>query len=243
MDGDGYNNACDNCPFISNISQADSDWDGVGDACTFNTVTPIGLDVNIDLGTDVSVIYSEIEQEGVTTMSMTATGPDAISSLFAILPSAIPAYYNLSTDATYNGPIEICINYIDEGLTPQEEHALSLWHYQHPDWTKISTFRDAEINTICGVTNTLSPFVVAMLNFTCGDANGDEGVNIGDVVYLANYVFRESECATNPPIGCPPDPYEAGDANCDGTVNIGDAVYLGNVIFRPGSPEPCANCP
>jgi thermolysin len=80
-------------------------------------------------------------------------------------------------------------------------------------------------------------------SYLCGDANGDKGINIGDVVYIGNYVFRESVCSTQPPIGCPPDPYEAGDVNCDGNVNIGDAVYLGNVIFRPGSPEPCAGCP
>ena len=77
----------------------------------------------------------------------------------------------------------------------------------------------------------------------CGDANGDRSVNIGDIVYITNYVFRNSECVTNPPIGCPPDNYETGDVNCDGNVNIGDAVYLGNYIFRPGSPEPCAECP
>jgi len=81
------------------------------------------------------------------------------------------------------------------------------------------------------------------LAYICGDANGDEGVNIGDVVYVANHVFRNGECSVNPPIGCPPDPYDAGDVNCDGSVNIGDAVYLGNVIFRPGSPDPCAGCP
>jgi hypothetical protein len=84
---------------------------------------------------------------------------------------------------------------------------------------------------------------LAITETFCGDANSDEGVNIGDVVYLANHVFRESECLTNPPIGCPPEPYEAGDVNCDQSVNIGDAVYLGNVIFRPGSPDPCASCP
>jgi hypothetical protein len=82
----------------------------------------------------------------------------------------------------------------------------------------------------------------SLVDYICGDANGDEGVNIGDVVFLANHVFRESECTVNPPIGCPPEPYEAGDVNCDGSVNIGDAVYLGNVIFRPGSPGPCAAC-
>lgn len=80
-------------------------------------------------------------------------------------------------------------------------------------------------------------------DWICGDANGDRAVNIGDVVYLANHVFRNGECVINPPIGCPPDPYDAGDVNCDGSVNIGDAVYLGNVIFRPGAPDPCAPCP
>lgn len=79
--------------------------------------------------------------------------------------------------------------------------------------------------------------------YICGDANGDEGVNIGDVVYITNHVFRNAECATNPPIGCPPDPYPAGDVNCDGSVNIGDAVYLVNYIFQEDSPEPCATCP
>jgi hypothetical protein len=79
-------------------------------------------------------------------------------------------------------------------------------------------------------------------DWKCGDANGDDGVNIGDVVYIGNYVFRESECLTNPPIGCPPGEFDAGDVNCDGSVNIADAVYLGNVIFRPGSPDPCAFC-
>lgn len=71
-------------------------------------------------------------------------------------------------------------------------------------------------------------------NFICGDANSDGGVNIGDAVYLINFVFHE---------GNPPEYDESGDVNCDGNVNIGDAVYLGNVIFRPGSPEPCVECP
>ncbi len=32
-DGDGVGDACDNCPSVSNADQADSDGDGVGDAC------------------------------------------------------------------------------------------------------------------------------------------------------------------------------------------------------------------
>jgi hypothetical protein len=68
-------------------------------------------------------------------------------------------------------------------------------------------------------------------NFLCGDANSDEDVNVGDAVFIINYVFNS---------GPAPDPLEAGDANCDGQANVGDAVYLINYVFK-GGPEPC--CP
>jgi hypothetical protein len=64
----------------------------------------------------------------------------------------------------------------------------------------------------------------------CGDANSDEEVNVGDAVYLINYVFRG---------GPAPDPIDAGDANADGDINVGDAVYLINYIFKGGSPPAC----
>jgi hypothetical protein len=66
--------------------------------------------------------------------------------------------------------------------------------------------------------------------YRCGDANGDESINLGDVVYINNLVFHN---------GPAPGPYEAGDANNDDSVNLGDAVYLINYIFHSG-PEPCA---
>jgi len=62
-----------------------------------------------------------------------------------------------------------------------------------------------------------------------GDANRDETINIGDGVFLINYIFKGGE---------PPYPEYAGDANCDHTVNIGDAVYLINFIFKGGD-KPC----
>jgi hypothetical protein len=62
-----------------------------------------------------------------------------------------------------------------------------------------------------------------------GDANGDSAVDVGDVVYIINYVFRQ---------GPAPDPMYAGDVNCDDEVNVADAVYLINFIFKDG-PAPC----
>ena len=66
----------------------------------------------------------------------------------------------------------------------------------------------------------------------CGDANGDNGVNVGDAVFLINYVFKG---------GQPPNPLCIGDANGDGGVNVGDAVYLIAYVFR-GGPAPVVSC-
>jgi hypothetical protein len=69
----------------------------------------------------------------------------------------------------------------------------------------------------------------------CGDVNGDEVVNVTDVVYLINYLFLV-------PPGPPPQPLEAGDVNLDGVVNITDVVYLINFLFLvPPGPPPCSS--
>lgn len=71
------------------------------------------------------------------------------------------------------------------------------------------------------------------VEYICGDANGDELVNITDAVFLISYIFSG---------GPPPNPVEAGDANCDQITNITDAVYLIEYIFNGGL-APCEICP
>jgi len=66
----------------------------------------------------------------------------------------------------------------------------------------------------------------------CGDANGDFQINVGDAVYLINYIFKD---------GPGPDPLCIGNANGDENVNVGDAVFLINFIFR-GGPAPVGDC-
>jgi len=63
-----------------------------------------------------------------------------------------------------------------------------------------------------------------------GDANGDNTVNVGDAVYVINYVFKN---------GPPPTPWTKcnGDANGDCSCNVGDAVYIINYVFKNG-PNP-----
>ena len=61
-----------------------------------------------------------------------------------------------------------------------------------------------------------------------GDANSDGFVNVGDAVYIINFIFKG---------GPAPDPVR-GDANGDGSINIGDSVFIINYIFKGGPPPP-----
>ena len=65
-----------------------------------------------------------------------------------------------------------------------------------------------------------------------GDANNDEAVNVGDAVWMINYVFKSGDA---PPCG------NEGDANADCALNVGDAVYLINYVFKSG-PVPTCGC-
>jgi hypothetical protein len=71
---------------------------------------------------------------------------------------------------------------------------------------------------------------VVLCTYLCGDANRDEIVNVGDVVYLVSYLYKS---------GTEPLPTESGDCNRDENVDVGDVVYLVSYLYRNGSP-PCA---
>jgi hypothetical protein len=58
-----------------------------------------------------------------------------------------------------------------------------------------------------------------------GDVNCDGIINVGDVVFLVNYLYRS---------GPPPDTPGRGDVNGDGDVNVGDVIYLTNFLYRSG---------
>lgn len=74
-------------------------------------------------------------------------------------------------------------------------------------------------------------FTITTNRYLDGDANADAQVNLGDAVYIINYVFKD---------GPGPYPLEAsGDANCDDAVNIADGVYIIAYIFKDGSAPVC----
>jgi hypothetical protein len=60
-----------------------------------------------------------------------------------------------------------------------------------------------------------------------GDTNDDGFINMGDVIFLTDYLYRG---------GPAPLSLIHGDANSNGIVDIGDVVYLINYLFRGGPP-------
>jgi len=66
----------------------------------------------------------------------------------------------------------------------------------------------------------------------CGEATGDEIVNLGDVLHLISYLYKA---------GPAPDPLCIGDVSCDGVVNLGDVLYMISYLYK-GGPRPCLYC-
>jgi len=87
-DGDGVENAFDNCGSVSNASQTDTDHNGCGDGCT----EPIQCDGNSDLvigGPDFALLGAEFGRTGcgtTNTCSMDCNGDTVVGGPdFAIL--------------------------------------------------------------------------------------------------------------------------------------------------------------
>jgi len=56
-----------------------------------------------------------------------------------------------------------------------------------------------------------------------GDVNADRVIDSRDVVYLRNYLYKNSST---------PDPLWTGDANCDENVDVGDVIFLLTISLK-----------
>jgi len=78
--------------------------------------------------------------------------------------------------------------------------------------------------------NQIRYFMVTGIVVLPADFNGDGFIDLGDVTFAINYLYKS---------GPAPDPLELGDVNCDGVVNLGDLVYLISYLFKEGPPPGC----
>jgi len=68
----------------------------------------------------------------------------------------------------------------------------------------------------------------------CGDVNSDWGIDLSDVIHLANYLLKSGDP--------PPQPIYRGNANGDDIINLSDVIYIANYYLEAGpAPHDCEN--
>lgn len=111
-------------------------------------------------------------------------------------------------------------------------------------WGSLYNFRfdcdlpPAAVNTIVGVFKpgvgsslpvaSVGPGACTTPEFVRGDLDGDQSVNLTDVVLLLTHLFAG---------GAQPSPPEAGDMNGDSATNLPDAIFALSYLFQSG-PQP-----
>jgi len=233
-DSDGVADSCDNCPLTVNPGQDDTNQDGRGDACTN---TEMGAHIVVEPSPFVSVTFDSVTQAGWTGLSVDSIGPVPPDG-FSVVPTTPPVYYGFSTNATYVGQIEICFGYTESQVSGREDN-LTVQHYLDDSWVDITSSLDTAANAICGLTSSLSPFIVAVGGSCCigitGNVDSDPAsvIDIGDLTALIDYLFitfTVPECLEEANV----------DGDPSGMIDIGDLTALIDYLFIAFAPP--ADC-
>ncbi len=139
--------------------------------CILSENTPVGSSVLVDLvdangNVRGSATYGDVSSPGNTFVVNPFTPPVPVSSNFTVgNPNDPSIYFDVTTDASYTGGVDVCLFY-DENNIPGPEGNLVIAHYDGSAWVDVTTTRDLVNNVICGHVATLSPFVIATLTPT-----------------------------------------------------------------------------
>jgi Thrombospondin type 3 repeat/Dockerin type I domain len=203
-DGDGVGDVCDNCPGTANPSQTDSDLDGLGDACD-----PCPLDSSNDI--DLDGVCGNLDNcPFLANPDQLDTDADGIGNACDNCPTM--ANPN-QADNDHDGSGDACDPDDDnDGVPDVSDNCPTV---ANPD--QLDSDSDG-IGDAC--------------EFLCGDINNNGFVNIQDITYLINYLYKGGPA--------PVPVWQSADVNHSGNLNIQDITYLINFLYKGG---PAPNCP
>jgi hypothetical protein len=178
--------------------------------------------VNLDV-TDPALDYIRMDENGVLTQTIVeASYVENGEADIVTIDWPLEGDYDIKLIGTSADPSEYTV---DLGISIDgTEQSIVAYDAVPPDFGNISDI--------------VTYVVTEDFHYINGDADGNEIVDILDIVMLIDFKFKE--CPPGAGEGtCPaPDPYEAGDANCNGIVDIIDIVRLIDFKFKD-SPGPC----
>ena len=135
-------------------------------------------------------------------------------------------YLDLVSANNYSHNVSVLLNHGDATFAEGSQYPVG--DYPH---TVFAADLDGDGDLDLTTASFTSDNVSVLLNALRGDANADGIIDVGDIVYLVSYLYKN---------GPAPSPVEAGDCNCDGIVNVGDVVYLVSYLYKNG---PAPGCP
>jgi hypothetical protein len=126
-----------------------------------------GANSSLELG-PMSLSFANVTTPGETRLDILDGGPPPPFG-FQIVPNNSPLYYDVTTEASWTPPVQVCIDYDPATLTGPEQN-LKLWHWDTsaapPVWEDVTSTIDTDLNVICGTSTSLSPFILTETNPT-----------------------------------------------------------------------------
>lgn len=135
-----------------------------------STPTGSGVVVQPSPSVPVTLTFDNVTEPGVTTVTEVPVGPNPDAGFRVWGPGGDPLYYDISTTATFDGSVKVCLQYTDTDdgsvtdMPDRIEQKLRLWHRKTATgaWEDITLdgSHDLMNNTICGITTSFSLFAL-----------------------------------------------------------------------------------
>jgi hypothetical protein len=220
-------------------SDAGATYEGwyVDDVWVGNTLA--GSSVELTPYTGVTVTFNQVTTHGITTASVSPSGPEPPSG-YATLPSSPKKYYSLTTDAVHTGAVQVCFAYSEADVTAREAR-VKVVSFDGSIWNDVTSSLDTINNLVCS--NIVLPATLLVVEkLSCcvgrvGDVNNDgaDEPTIGDVSVLINAKYIAGTC--DGIVSC----LTEADANLSGQptpdcddITIGDVSVLIDYLFLTG---------
>jgi len=194
--------------------------------------TAQGTSVQVDLNPECKVRFAQVSSAGQTTLD-TRPGMGVLPAGYLDLTGS--PLYDIRTGAGYTGSIDVCLSYTDEFLPAGSlESRIEILHEEASGFADITASRDAGLNEVCGVVDSLSDFILAYVpEGTCMDSDSDGYGLPGEAVCPAG---AAEDCDDESP-GVNPGAAEICnnliDDDCDGDMDCNDSECVGNPACEP----------